>query len=104
MDRALAPNLRIRFPKPGFFVTDVRLVLTLNGHVIYDGSFMGGLDLTVPVAVGRHVLATRIDLGGLARTREYTLDVTPGHAFSIELAYSRFWGNFKKGAALVRHA
>jgi hypothetical protein len=104
VDRALAPNLRVLFRKPGFFITDVRFVIMLDGHVVYDGGFLEGVDLYLPVATGPHVVSTRIDLGMIARSREYPIHVPPGQAFSLELEYSRFWGNFTKKPKLVAHA
>lgn len=103
MDRGLAPNLRIVFPKPGFFLADVRLIITCDGHVVYDGSFTSGVELFLPVTAGPHLITTRIDLGGIGRGREYPIAIPPGQAFSLELEYSRFWGNFAKKPRLVAH-
>jgi hypothetical protein len=103
VDRALAPSLRVFFRKPGFFFTDVRFAIMLDGIVVYDGGFLEGVELYLPVATGPHVVSTRIDLGVISRTREYPVFVPPGQAFTLELEYSRFWGNFTKKATLVAH-
>ena len=93
------PDLRVLFPQPGFFITDVRLQLSVNGQVVYDGSFKAGADVTVPVAPGRHTIASRIELTpAIARTREWPIDVGDAPA-TATLEYSRFWGNFKKRLA-----
>ncbi len=88
--------LRIVFPKPGFFLTDVRLTITLDGGVVYDGGFLGGVDVAGQVAPGVHTITTRLDLGIVARERIYTVEVPSGRAVIVTLDYSRFWGNFTK--------
>lgn len=88
------PRLRIHFPKPGFFLTDVRCEIHLNGNVVYDGGFLEGFDIAGDVAEGRHRIRTLIHLGPVARTKEVDV-IVPGHAgLDVELRYSRFWGNF----------
>ena len=88
-------QLRVVFPKPGFFLTDVRLVVAVDGLAVYDGSFTGGVDLVHPVAPGPHRVATVIDIGITRRHRQYDV-VVPETGLVVQLAYSRFWGNFKK--------
>lgn len=96
MDRGLAPVLRIVFPRPGFFLTDVRTIITIDGGVVYDGSFVGGIDIAGATSPGAHTVTTRLELGIAARTRSYTVDVPAGRGVTLELEYSRFWGNFTK--------
>ena len=96
-------GLRVRFDKPGFFIGDVRLTIRLDGAVVYDGSFLSGVDVAFEIAPGPHRLETRIDLGGIGRSRAYDLVLhAPGH-WVATLEYSRFWGNFSRSLAL-RHA
>lgn len=103
MDRSYAPQLQITFPRPGFYVTDVRMTVLLDGQVVYDGSFLSGIDLTVPVQPGAHRVTTKIDVGGLGifRTREYDVTVPPGRGTTLHLEYSRFWGNFSRRPRVV---
>jgi len=93
--------LRVVFPKPGFFLADVRLVLTLDGWAVYDGSFKSGFDLLWPVADGPHRVGTVIDIGITKRQRFYDVMIAPNAQVTLELAYSRFWGNFKKSPKLT---
>jgi hypothetical protein len=96
-------HLRIAFPKPGFFLTDARLTIWLDHGVVYDGSFTSGVDVVVPIAPGHHALATQIEMGPIARRKEYAVDVPGGaHETSVLLAYSRLWGNMK-GKPTVTH-
>lgn len=60
MDRSLAPNLRVWFPPPGFFIAD-------------------------------------------ARSKDYALVVAPGRGCSVQLVYSRFWGNFASAPKVTHH-
>lgn len=103
MDRALAPNLRIAFAPPGFFLNDAGLSITLDGYTVYSGSFTRGFELMFPVAPGVHLVTTCIDIGLVRRTREYHVPVTAGRAFSVVLDYSRFWGNFTKKPQFIAH-
>jgi hypothetical protein len=89
------PDLRIHFPKPGFFIADVRLQILLDGQPVYDGSFKSGADVTVAVAPGSHQIESRIELSPIVRTRRWDLAVDQAPA-TATLEYSRFWGNFKK--------
>jgi len=89
-------TLRIVFPPPGLFITDVRMTLALDGQPVYDGSFRSGMDVSVEVAPGAHRLESRIELGPAARTRAWDIDVD-AEQVTVQIAYSRFWGNFKKG-------
>jgi hypothetical protein len=101
--------LRILFEKPGFFVGDVPLTVTFDGQIVHQGGFMGGFDRTEQVPAGPHVITTRIELGPIARTKEYrfTLDGpadyrTGPDRYEARLVYSRFWGNFTGKLKLVR--
>ena len=88
--------LTVMFEKPGFFLTDVRIVVSVNGQPIYDGSFREGFERTVEVLPGQHFVDTTIELGALKRTRRYPVDVAPARGYTVALSYSRFWGNFTK--------
>lgn len=88
-------SLRVTLPPQRFYITDVRVVLTVDGNFAFAGSFQQGFDVSLPVVPGPHVLSTIIELDPFRRTRDYAIDVPPG-GLALELAYSRFWGNFKK--------
>jgi hypothetical protein len=101
-------RLDIRFPPPGFFLNDPRLVVTLGERTLYDGSFKSGFAVSVEVDPGRHVLETRIEvLGSVARTQQTPLALdSTGYrdvrAVEIVLEYSRWTGNFKKTSISAR--
>jgi hypothetical protein len=95
------PQLRVQFDAPGFFLVDARLVVFLNGHTIYDGSFKTGFNVAYPFAPGKHVIMTWIEMAATSRNREYTIDVPP-EGCVVVLSYSRLWGNFEKHPLLVR--
>ena len=90
----------VSFAKPGFFLMDARLTVTLDERTIYDGSFKAGFEVTEEVLPGDHTLTTRIAVGGTSRHRAYSVQVEPGREHAATLDYSRFWGNFKKGLTL----
>lgn len=92
-------SLRIVFPKPGFFLADARLLLAVDGRPAYDGSFKEGVDVTLDVGPGGHRLESRIEMGALARTKQWDIEVGDAPVVA-ELAYSRFWGNFKKSLVI----
>jgi hypothetical protein len=91
----MTPALRILFEKPGFFVSDCRLVVMLDAAPVYDGSFMSGLDVQGQVATGRHLLETQIVMGPIVRRKSYAFEIADGRAYVARLRYSRLWGNFK---------
>ncbi|MFI5296692.1 MAG: hypothetical protein ACHREM_01225 [Polyangiales bacterium] len=91
-----SPNVRIAFPRPGWFLTDTRVVVRFNDSVIYDGSFRSGFEHSTQLPPGRHTLTTTIDVGLFNRTRSYELDVPTTGLCEVTLSYSRFWGNFTK--------
>jgi hypothetical protein len=95
--------LRVVFPDPGFFIGDTFLAVALDGNFIHRGSFLGGFDRIEQVTCGPHTLTTRLELGPIARTREYrfSLDAAADYRaepprFQAHLEYSRFWGNFSR--------
>ncbi len=92
--------VRVMLPPQRFYVVDVKVVLLVDGVFAFAGSFKQGFDVSLPAAPGPHVLTTIIELDAFRRTRQYPIDVPP-HGLALELAYSRFWGNFKK-APIVR--
>lgn len=102
--------LRVRFDPPGWFANDPRVVVTLDGQPVYEGSFVRGFETTVELTPGKHTLATAIHLTDtIARRREYTIE-TPierthrEHPPGLEarLRYSRLWGNFGAKLELSR--
>lgn len=97
------PQLRVLLEKPGFFLVDARLVITIDGQPIYDGSFQSGMDVCVPVIAGwRRVVASMEVLGtGIWRSRDYSIDFSSGRSMTLVLEYSRFWGNFANKPKLV---
>jgi hypothetical protein len=98
---APSSSLRIVFPRPGFFLNDPRLVITLDGLRVYEGSFVGGVDVELPVAPGPHRIETRIEIGPFARQRLYDLLVSlEGVRCTATLRYSRLWGNFTRSLTL----
>jgi hypothetical protein len=95
--------LRIVFARPVGFLADVRLTIRIDSVVVHDGSFLSGVDVTRPVTLGAHRLDTCIDLGIARRRRQYAIQVPAGAGLTVELVYSRLWGNFKR-ALRVGHA
>jgi len=89
------PRLRIVFPKPGFFLTDIRCEVRLDGHSVYDGGFLQGFVVEGDCAPGPHQIETLLHLGVIARTKRYRVDVPPAGGVEVTLVYSRLWGNFK---------
>jgi hypothetical protein len=97
LDRSLAPQLRIVFAAPGFFLEDTRMTVLLDGLPIYQGSFTSGMDVCGAVQPGMHRIQTVIGLpAGLSRARSYEISVPPGPGITVLLSYSRFWGNFTR--------
>lgn len=88
------PRVAIVFPKPGFFLTDVRVEVRLDGETIYDGGFMEGFRAETDAAPGTHRVETFIHLGLMARKKMYRLAVGNRPVEAV-LQYSRIWGNFK---------
>jgi hypothetical protein len=88
--------MRIVFPKPGFFIADVRVTVHVNGWCAYDGGFLQGFDVRFPVVPGPCVIEMRIDAGLLTRSRQYVVEGRAGFAVEVFVEYSRFWGNFAK--------
>jgi hypothetical protein len=88
--------LRVIFPNPGFFISDTRLEVDLDGARIYEGSATSGFERTVQVAPGPHTLVTRIAVGPILRPKQYTVTIGEAPAYTAVLRYSRFWGNFTR--------
>ena len=95
------PNLRITFAKPGFFLVDVRLVVTIDGYPAHDGSFKQGLDRAFSVFPGHHQIAIMIDMGGISRNRVYPITIMANRRYSLILEYSRLWGNFASTPTII---
>ena len=98
---APAPRLRLVFPKPGFFLFDVPVRLLINGHPVFQGGFMQGILVEVPMVEGTHYVDATIS-GPVDRNKRYAIEVRPGCVTEVELSYSRMWGNFT-GAPAVRY-
>jgi len=97
VDRSLAPQLRILFVAPGFFLEDTRMSVLLDGLPVYQGSFTSGMDVCGAVQPGTHRVDTVIGLpAGLSRNRSYAIEVPPGPGLTVLLAYSRLWGSFSR--------
>jgi hypothetical protein len=97
------PFLRVVWERPGFFLGDPRLLVTLDGTPIFDGGFRGGFDVCVPVAPGWHRVVTAIPVLGTSawRSRDYSLDFTSARSMTLVLEYSRVWGNFASRPKVV---
>ncbi len=95
-------RLRIAYPKPGFFLADVRVVIGVDGQVVYDGGFVSGFDVDLHVDSGAHVVTSEIKLPPISRKREYRVDVGMNEEVTATLVYSRLWGNFKKTLSIAR--
>jgi hypothetical protein len=88
--------LRVLFPNPGFFISDTRLEVDLDGSRIYEGSAISGFDRSLRVAPGPHTLVTRIAVGPILRPKQYTLSIGEAPTYTAVLRYSRLWGNFTR--------
>ena len=98
-------RVRLRFPAPGFFINDPRVVVSLDGRTVYDGSFKDGFDVSLEVEPGPHVVDTTISVLGASRRQKIPLPLGDGSYRDVQvveatLSYSRFWGNFTKRLAL----
>lgn len=85
--------LRIIFPKPGFFINDPRVRITINGHPATEQSFMQGFDWWTPMQPGFHYVEVAI-VTLVTRSRMYNVEVRSGCSTEVVLDYSRMWGNF----------
>ncbi len=95
--------LRVVFEKPGWFLVDSVVVVTLDDRTLYEGSFRAGFEATAEIAAGPHRLTTALQVGAFQRKRayEFVLDGDGGYRdgtgrWVARLDYSRFWGNFVK--------
>ncbi len=103
-------RLHLRFPAPGFFINDPRLVVTIDQRTLYDGSFKSGFDVSVDLSPDAHVLETAIHVAGVARRQQIQLALDGANGYRDvpvvhgTLEYSRLTGNFKKRVSLsARH-
>jgi hypothetical protein len=85
--------LRIIFPKPGFFINDPRVLVTINGRPMVEQSFLQGFDWWTPMQPGFHYVEVGI-VAIVTRSRTYNIEVRPSHSTEVLLEYSRMWGNF----------
>ncbi len=92
--------VRLVFPRPGFFLNDVRALLTLDGALVYDGGFLAGIDVVVEATPGPHKLESVLDLGLFKRRRAWDVEV-PATGCDVGIVYSRFWGNFSKKVTIT---
>jgi hypothetical protein len=74
----------------------------LNRQPIYDGGFLSGFEVDLEVPAGSHALVSQIHLPPFTRTREFVVEVGANELVTVELAYSRLWGNFKKSLTVSR--
>lgn len=103
-------RFHLRFPPPGFFLNDPRLVVTLDSRTLYDGSFRAGFDVSVEIEPGVHVLTTALHLvGSVAREQRIELPLDEARFRDVPvvvgtLEYSRLTGAFKNRVSLsARH-
>ncbi|HMR06885.1 MAG TPA: hypothetical protein PKA88_13970 [Polyangiaceae bacterium] len=97
-------QLRVSYPKPGFFLSDIRVVIRMDGTPIYDGSFLSGFDVVVEASPGSHTVQSELMLPPFSRKREFLVNIAEGELLHAELVYSRLWGNFKKTLKLTSGA
>lgn len=102
-------RVRLRFPAPGFFLNDPRLVVELDGRTVYDGAFKDGFDVTLDVTPGDHTIGTAVYLLGSARRQSIPLALcAPGYrdvpAVEARLSYSRLSGNFDRKLSISTRA
>jgi hypothetical protein len=110
VDSAGPIQLRIAFPPPGAFLNDPRLTVTLDGLLVYDGSFTSGFVREGAVGPGPHAIDVRLETPLFQRAKRYTftLATPPGgyrdapETWEVTLSYSRFWGNFSGDLPLRR--
>lgn len=89
--------LRVIFPPPGFFLSDVNLSLVVNGQIVLRGSFQQGFDWWAEMQPGWHAIETRIHTGlGFERSKQQRVEVRPALTTIALLEYSRLWGNFSE--------
>ena len=87
--------LHVVWPPPVLMLPMGSVLIWLDGHPVWRAPFERGVDLTLPVARGRHRVDVRIDVEGLfARNRTY--DVEVAGPVRLDLHYSRLWGNFSR--------
>lgn len=98
-------TLVVHFPRPGFFMADMPVTVTVDGEVVYRGSFVSGFTVPVEVGAGEHVVETAIGLGFLVRRRRLVvLTEERDEVVTATLSYSRMWGNFEEKCALAAGA
>jgi rhomboid protease GluP len=104
-------KVALRFPARTGLATmmvDVPMTATLDGAVVYQGSFVAGFAVMLDLEPGDHTLATRVGF----RKREYTFRVPPvsvgpestsdgAPALLITLDYDSVWGNFRKELSIT---
>lgn len=98
-------TLIVHFPRPGFFMADMPVTVTVDGQIVYRGSFVEGFTVPVEVGAGEHVVETAIGLGFLVRRRRIVISADGTEEIvTATLSYSRMWGNFEEKCALVAGA
>jgi hypothetical protein len=97
MAQPLPAALHVVWPRPTLVIPMGSVLVWVDGQPAWRGPFEQGIDVTVPLAPGRHRVDVRIDVEGLfARNRSYEVDVAG--PLRLDLHYSRFWGNFSRKA------
>jgi len=94
-------NLRVLFGAPGFFINDCHLEVDVDGENIFAGSFRGGFERDLPMEAGEHEMVTRIQIGGITRTKRYAITLGDARTHTATLVYSRLWGNFSRKLKLA---
>lgn len=95
-------TLVVHFPRPGFFMADMPVTVTVDGEVVYRGSFVDGFTVPVELGAGEHVVETAIGVGLLVRRRRLVIPLEAADEIvTAILSYSRMWGNFEEKCALV---
>lgn len=72
--------------------------IMIDEELTWSGSFKTGINKTLAVSPGSHIVKTKI----LFRSRTYHIEVEIGQTCVIELEYSRTWGNFTKKPRLSK--
>lgn len=92
---------RLSFPEPGFFLNNARLVVTLDGRSLFDGSLGDGFDVSLNLDPGSHTLETALGYLGSWRRQQISLDLSRDSYRDVtevraRLHYNRLAGNFKR--------
>lgn len=96
--------VRIRFRAPRVALVDPRVELWLGDQRVFEGPFMGGVDVTISLGPGEHVLEARlVGPHGQTKRQRVGLAVPPTHyredaRMETWLVYSQISANFEPRA------